>query len=188
VAVRQTLKVLAEGGLIEDGALRESAEVLKAGLSKAANIERIHRDPEARKLWKEVYPVLTAEGVGMSGAVTNRAEAQVLRMEMHYALSDGSALIRKVHLEAALALWKYSFDSARYLFSDRVADINAQKILDALKACSGGMTRTEIWEQVFNRNIVRQAFDTALSTLEMLGLSVKRQEETAERWFYKEKS
>jgi hypothetical protein len=54
------------------------------------------------------------------------------------------------------------------------------------------MTRTEIWEQVFNRNIIRQAFETALSTLETLGLSVKRQEETAgrtaERWFYKEKS
>jgi len=78
------------------------------------------------------------------------------------------------------------------VFGDRLADINAQKILEALKACSGGMTRTEIWEQVFNRNINGRAFDLALCTLETLGLSIKRSEgtagRTAERWFYKEKS
>ena len=185
-------KVLAEGGLMDDATLKGIAFDLKASLSKALAVGRMHRDPEASALWKKVYPVLTSDGVGMSGVVTNRAEAQVLRMEMHYALQDGSSLIKKVHLQAALALWQYCFESARYVFGDRLADINAQKILEALKACSGGMTRTEIWEQVFNRNINGTAFELALSTLETLGLSIKRSEgtagRTAERWFYKEKS
>jgi hypothetical protein len=36
---------------------------------------------------------------------TGRAEAQVLRLSMIYALLDNTATIAEVHLRAALALW-----------------------------------------------------------------------------------
>ena len=43
----------------------------------------------------------------MAGAVTGRAEAQVMRISAIYALLDKSRLIRREHLEAAIALWEY---------------------------------------------------------------------------------
>ena len=44
---------------------------------------------------------------GLYGAVTSRAEAQVVRLSLIYALLDCSPVIRQEHLLAALALWEY---------------------------------------------------------------------------------
>ena len=124
--------------------------------------------------------------MGLSGSVTDRAEAQVTRLSMLYALGDGTEVIKAEHLKAALALWQYVADSARYSFGNRLADLNAQKIIEALRTHPDGMTRTEIWEGVFLRNIDKGTLDSAFASLDALGLAVKSQEETsgrtAERW------
>jgi Protein of unknown function (DUF3987) len=180
-------KVLPEGGLLQQETFSALALGLQTSLKSAATISRMQRDPKAKELWDKVYEQLTADGVGLSGSVTNRAEAQVLRLSILYALGDGSASIKDEHLKAALALWRYCADSARYLFGDRLADLNAQKILEALRTHSDGMTRTEISEGVFLRHISKSELDSAFSSIEALGLAFKRQEETfgrtAERWF-----
>ena len=49
--------------------------------------------------------------MGMFGAVVSRAEAQVTRIAMIFALSDGSATITHKHLEAAFAYWDYASDA-----------------------------------------------------------------------------
>jgi len=60
------------------------------------------------------------------GAATNRAEAHVVRLAAIYATLDRDRQIRLPHLEAALALWRYSADSARWIFGDSLGDPTAE--------------------------------------------------------------
>jgi hypothetical protein len=80
-----------------------------------------------------------------------RAEAQVVRLSLIYALLDCSSVICADHLRAALAVWKYCEDSARYIFGDTIGDPTADEIVRFLRQSVGGVTRTEISNH-FHRN------------------------------------
>jgi hypothetical protein len=88
----------------------------------------------ARDLWASTYAKLTKDHPGILGAVTSRQEAHARRLALTYALLDGADQIDLQHLEAAMALAQYAFDSADYLFGDAVEALNetAQKIIEAL--------------------------------------------------------
>ena len=59
--------------------------------------------------------------------VTEPPNAQAI-----YAVLDGSdGVIRPVHLKAALAMWQYYEDSARFIFGDSIGDPVADTILQA---------------------------------------------------------
>jgi hypothetical protein len=51
----------------------------------------MQRDDEAEALWQQMYEELTQDRPGLLGAVTNRAEAQVLRLSLIYALLSMAA-------------------------------------------------------------------------------------------------
>jgi hypothetical protein len=145
------------------------------------------RDASARELWLEVYPELSEGKPGMFGAVTGRAEAQVMRLACLYALLDCSMTIRKPHLEAALELWRYAEDSAKFIFGDAMGDPTADAILGALReAGEAGMTRTQI-SDLLKRHASRAAIGTALTSLAEAGRAYFRKEQTegrpVERWF-----
>ena len=72
----------------------------------------------AEGVWQEVYGPLSAGKPGLFGAVVGRAEAQVVRLASIYAVMDLSRTIEEKHLMAALAIWDYAEDSARYIFGD----------------------------------------------------------------------
>jgi len=56
-------------------------------------------------------------------------------------------VIRKEHLEAALALWQYCEDSARYIFGTATGDKLADKIYTALlEAKEKGLSRAELFD------------------------------------------
>ncbi len=97
-----------------------------------------------RPLWAAAYPRLSEGRTGLLGAVTSRAEAQVLRLATLYAIVDSSAAIQPPHLLAALAVWRYCEASARYLFGDSTGDPAADAILEKVRQCPGGVTRLEI--------------------------------------------
>jgi hypothetical protein len=123
----------------------------------------------------------------MFGSVTGRAAPQVVRLSMLYALLDGSTQIGSVHLEAALALWEYSEDSVRYLFSERTGDRLADEILSALRSAEvAGLTRTEI-NAALHGHRKSDEIDRALATLAEAGLAKSKVEETGgrpvQRWF-----
>ena len=62
-----------------------------------------------------------------------------------YALLDLASVIRREHLEAALALWRYCEASAAFVFGDSLGDAVADAILSALRQrLDLGMTRTEM--------------------------------------------
>ncbi len=95
---------------------------------------------------------------GLLGKVTQRASPYVLRLSCLYALLDCSKTVRREHLAAALALWKYAEDSARYIFGERTGDRLADDSLTALReAAGGGLTRTDI-SNLFGRNMSRCAY------------------------------
>src|SRR4029453_5539785 len=81
------------------------------------------------------------------GAVLSRAEAQVLRLSVVYALLDKTAAIGVTHLGAALAVWEYCEDSAHLIFGARLGDPTADRILKARRnAGPQRRSKNEIYE------------------------------------------
>ncbi len=149
----------------------------------------VTRSDEARKLWARVYPELSEGSPSLLGAITARAEAQVLRLSVTYALLDSSAKVEVHHLNAALALWDYCERSAAWVFEMGTGNKNADRILSALKAAGQkGLTRLQITSEVFNRNATKFEIDEALRLLHTRKLAIRKLEGTAtrpaERWFY----
>jgi Protein of unknown function (DUF3987) len=179
-------KYLPEGGEIPDSQLIPIAEGLKIAAEFAKTMGRIERNEEARALWYVLYPELSSGSFGLLGAVTNRAEAQVVRLSMLYALLDKSRHIRVEHLKAGLAIWTYCEASARSVFGGAFGDPVVDDLLRELKRNPSGMTRTEI-RDFFGRHRSSGEIDRALKTLSdhFLVSSVKESDtggRPTERW------
>jgi hypothetical protein len=120
----------------------------------AKKIGEVKRSPSASAIWCKSYPALVAEKRGLWDAVTSRAEAQVLRLSLIYALLDGSDTIDVPHLRAALAIWRYCDDSARLIFStDDQADVGGTleaKIRQIVRERPGIM-RTELRDAISHK-------------------------------------
>src|SRR5262249_61308016 len=106
---------------------------------------------------------------GMFGAITARASGQVLRLACIYAALDRTCMVNRDHLKAGLAVWDYCEASARYIFGNSTGDPVADRILTALQE-QGEMTRTEISDELFGRNMPRTRIDRAITTLTQAGL------------------
>lgn len=177
---------LPEGGervLVDDAARR-----LCSAVSAARRAPELRRDDEAKRAWRDIYGPLSAGRPGMLGAMTARAEAQVMRLACLYALADESFLVRLPHLRAALALWRYCFDSAAWLFGDRLGDLVADAILTALRRqAPESMTKSEI-SALFNRHQPASRIDQALMVLVQHGLAKTDQDRGSDgrpivRWY-----
>jgi hypothetical protein len=130
--------------------------------------------PEAAQAWREVYPDLSADRPGLLGSLTARAEAQVVRLAMLYALWAGSDHIRLDHLLAATAIEEFCRKSVEYVFGDMLGDQVVDTILDALRSGgSRGLTRTEI-NNLFSRNVPASQIARALGELARRGLAAQR--------------
>ena len=118
--------------------------------------------------------------------MTARAEAQVIRLSLVYALIDCQEQIDTAHLDAAMAVWAYSDESAYLVFGDSLGDPVADDIITALRRSPAGMTRTDI-SNLFGRNRTADQIGAALVRLLGLGLARFEQQHThgrsAETWF-----
>jgi hypothetical protein len=155
---------------------------------------KVVRDAEASELWgyndapdRGAFRELSREKFGMYGSATARAASQVLRLALVYALLDGSAQICRQHLDAALEVWRYCDESARFIFGDRLGNPIADTILEALRKTPGGITRGEISAGLFGRNKTSAQLTTAFVLLTKGGLARCEVEKTpgrpGERWF-----
>jgi len=116
-------------------------------------------------MWAAVYPDLSAGKAGLLGAATSRAESQVMRLAMLYALLDESPLIRAEHLEAGLAVWQHAEESARYIFGSALGDTTADEILRLLRINhNAGVSRTDMREH-FQRHKSSEEITSALAVL-----------------------
>jgi len=186
LAVKRS-KCLPDGGAIHTVNFKDVVSGLQSAINFAKDRVEIVRDPETTKLWHAVYPRLSEAQPGLGGAVTGRAEAQVMRLSAIHALLDKSHLIRPEHHEAAMALWRYCEQSARWIFGTSTGDRNADKILRALRHASNGMTKSEISADVFNRHASSADIDEALRLLHGLSMAGYRAEASGgapiQRWF-----
>jgi hypothetical protein len=176
---------LAFGGTVDSEALSVFISRLAKALKFGRDAGQMIFSKQSRKLWKKEYRKLSAEVPGLLGATTSRAEAQVLRLSILYALLDCSSIIHRKHLCAAFAVWRYCRDSARYIFGDSFADPVADNIMRSLRKNPNGLTRTEIRE-LFQRNRSEPEINNGLRVLVEHGLVRFEREATggqpAERW------
>ncbi len=180
-------KYLPLGGGLTDTELQPLADCLHAAIEYAQTLKQpIALNEDALTLWCEVYPGLSDGKPGLFGSVTSRAEAQVIRLALIYAVLDRSEAITSDHLKAALAVWLYCEDSARYIFGEALGDPIADTILGALRASPQGLTRTEI-SDLFKRHQDKNAIATALASLQEHGRAHYTIEPTGgrptEKWF-----
>jgi hypothetical protein len=162
-------QLLPHGGDPNEATIAMLGKCIGEALAKARTFERITMTPAAMEKWKEVYKVLSIDQPGLLGAITARAEAQTLRLALVYALTDGASEIDVVHLDAALALWRYCETSAKIIFGDTVGDPLADEILRALRSnLVTGMTRTDLYQQ-FKNSYRSAGIGAALSRLQQLG-------------------
>ena len=127
------MRLLPEGGHADPLKGSGAEKRLAANLKRARNAGQLRLDPHARKLWWEAYARLSEPIDGLAGALTARAEAHVIRLALIYALLDGQGEIESAHLEAALALWDYSAQSATWALRNSTGNPLAEQIHTALK-------------------------------------------------------
>jgi hypothetical protein len=179
-------KLLPEGGNISQVDFAPLLRRLREALEFGQVADELKRDEAAREVWLAVYPKLAEGRPGLLGAITARAEAQVMRLACIYALLDLSPVIRREHLEAALALWEYAEASAKYIFGESLGDPVADTILEALRKCPTGLSRTEI-RDLFSRHVSEEQIARALATLQGANLARQTREPTkgrpVERWY-----
>lgn len=162
--------------------MRELAEAVSFG--RQAGL--LKRDSDARDIWHREYEALSEGKPGLLGAATGRAEAQVMRLALIYALLDCSSFIRPEHLNAALAVWRYADQSAAFLFGNALGDPTADEILAALRSRPDGMTRLDI-RNLFSGHKSSAYVSRALMSLVEHGLARFQKEDSGgrptERWF-----
>ncbi|MBT9168573.1 MAG: hypothetical protein DDT19_01920 [Syntrophomonadaceae bacterium] len=163
-------KTLPEGGQLHTEDFTNLFRKLSEAVEWGKCVGVLSRDNEARELWAAIYPGLSEGKMGLLGAMLARAEAQVLRLACIYALLDLSAMVKVVHLRAALACWDYCEQSARFIFGKSLGDPVADEILRVIRhGGAEGLTRTDISNH-FGRNKSAETIGRALSLLAERGL------------------
>jgi hypothetical protein len=157
-------------------------KALRKAVQFARQQRRIFMTEPARVMWRRKYAKLSAAQDGIVGGITSRAETQVLRLALIFALMDGKRRIWSAHLRAALALWDYSLRSVEHIFASHgVVSPEQQRILDEV---ANGPTRIgELREIVFKRNRPVALIQADLDALEKKDLvSMCQDENGLEMW------
>jgi hypothetical protein len=162
-------KLLPHGGHLDFATLQELAEQVAERLTQARTLGRITMTDAAAEAWEKTYPSLSGDRPGLLGAVLGRAEAQVIRLALIYALLDNKTQIDLPHLRAALAVWAFCEDSATQIWGDMIGDDVSDTIFAALKtAGSTGLRRTEM-SNLFSRHVPSARITKVLETLQRAG-------------------
>ncbi len=124
--------------------LKDFADRLSEAIEYGKTAETLDHGAATRELWKAVYPRLSSVGDSMVGCITKRGPVQVHRLALIYALLDQDTTIQQHHLEAALALWRYSTATAERVFGDRLGSPDLDLLLEVLRdAYPNPVSKTE---------------------------------------------
>lgn len=158
-------RLLPSGGNFDDQELARLGGEVASAAEKARRVGRLHRDAAAEKLWADLYEQLAGdEPGGIVGGLVARSDAQLLRLSVAYALTDGSALITTDHLVAAYALWRYCRDSVAHIFGDSLGDPEADKVLAFLMESGGSVSRKDL-VKAFSGHLSGTRLDRVLNVL-----------------------
>jgi hypothetical protein len=120
-------------------------EALHRAIVEAQPPRELHLTDRARERWESLYAELAMrKRWGLAGALTARAEAQIVRLALVYALLDRAPAIELPHLEAGIALEAYAERSALHIFGDSTGSGDADSIRRTLRDNVDGMTRSDL--------------------------------------------
>lgn len=160
----QRVQRLPDGGDIQSEDFSKEVKTLIGIIESTRGISELKRSPEAREYWHHLYYELSRDDVpGLWGQVTSRAEAQVVRLSLLFALMDLSERINVEHIKAAEAVWRYCFESARCIFGEKKYSPEGQRILDSLQ--NGSLTMTQISHEVFNKHLHGEKLGSVLDEI-----------------------
>jgi Bifunctional DNA primase/polymerase, N-terminal/Protein of unknown function (DUF3987) len=125
--------------------------------------------PSARKFWENTYLKMERNAwAGFVGRMTSRGAAHVRRLATIFALVDREDSVQIKHLEAALGIWEYSRQSARYIFMGYTTE--QEKILRlAHEKGPEGITGGRDIHALFNRHKSGEWIQTQLVALKAGG-------------------
>jgi Protein of unknown function (DUF3987) len=151
---------------------------LRAALMAARGAGVVERTADAEVLWHDLYGQIAADdGPGIIDALTARAEAQVLRLSLIYALLAGSRQIERQHLEAAWEVWRYCRWSAQHVFVGRgTGDPDIDRIVERLDA-GDELTARELDRMFLGHRSTAELRERAIA----LGVAVESRRETGGR-------
>ena len=110
---------------------------------------------------------------------------------MIHAILDNSNLINSDHLAAAIAIVDYAERSAQWIFQAKTGDKDADRLFWELDRHPEGMTRSEIYRDIFRNNRGSTDVSMTLGILQENGLADLKLEPSrgtpkpTERWFSK---
>ncbi len=174
--VAERARRLPRGGNTPEWLVEETAAKLRDAYDHAVGIRgHVPFTDSAYALWDEFYEQCAEDDPeGLLGDVIARAEANVIRLSLIYALADGKGEIGLEHLSAALAVWDFCRQSAQSIFGHRTGNPQLDRLLKALcDVGSKGMSRTEIIRHVFSNHIKSSQLTEVLALGEERGLIKK---------------
>jgi hypothetical protein len=154
-----------------DAELQIYGKRLREAIQAASELgeQRIHMTDAARELWVSSYSDLknplrarSEDEDGIVAAVVTRARPHVMRVALTYALLDLGTAVDRPHLAASLALWRYSLDSALWLFRVSPDLRRVQQFID--EAGAEGRSREQI-SGLFDRHLLAADLDRLLDQL-----------------------
>lgn len=113
--------------------IRDHVQPLALAIDSARVPGDMHWSPEAADRWESLYAESAARArYGLLGSLLARAEAQIARLALLYALLDRSASVDVQHLRAAEALWAFNERSVIYIFGSSTGDRHADALREYL--------------------------------------------------------
>jgi hypothetical protein len=174
-------KKLPSGGDLQQHILDVLGRRVRKTAMAVRGFRRMRRTDAAERRWAAIYDDLDDDADGLFGAATARAEAQMLRLQVVYALLDESTDIDVEHIEAARAVWQFCEDSTAWLFGLATGDRVTDRLLDAVQAVGDDGIDGTAQRDLFDRHVAGDALEAARARLEDRGLAVTRKVPTAGR-------
>lgn len=163
-------QILPRGGTLDMRQIYALASQVNAAVQDARTRGEMFRSPEAEEFWAPIYGSFYGEREGLRWAMIARGDAQLVRLQLLYALLDRSPMIEIEHIESAFAVWKYVEDSINLTFSAGVyGDPDIDMLLQAIVDSGGhGLDRTQ-QIRLFSKHRSREELDAMRARLEESG-------------------
>jgi hypothetical protein len=173
-------KLLPSGGNLDERTVANLGNDVRRALETFRRLGRFGRSTEAESVWAQRYEQMAeADPGGLVGALTARAEAQMLRLSVAYAGLDGTSVIDTQHLEAAWAVWCYCEQSAEWIFGHSLGHAIADRLYAELQRvrCLNGTQQRDL----FARHATQAQLDEGRALLEERGLAKTKRMKTGGR-------
>jgi hypothetical protein len=160
-------KLLPNGGEVPENEITRLGMLISRAVVQANQVRTLAKTQSGDARWAELYAEMAVDVPdGIVGALVARAEPQVLRLAITYALLDCSPSIDACHFDAAYAFWQYCRESVQVIFGKATGDPIRDKILSAITdAGNDGLSRQALSASL-GRNVSAAHIDRVVIALE----------------------